>query len=345
MDSTPHKASAISSNANASKGMSCDEPPHNVGQLHSKAYEFWKERESQAALSDSPGQNAAIQPRTSTLKPYTQHHDLPPRPIQPPSKHGSSISNTKAVLPKGGEGDVVVQATSAGLAVPLVGQVPIPPRSSPAPISPTKMEQNPIAAGSFKNSLSQSFRTPLKAAETNTTSSKTKSVGSGSHSDAASYMPKGGNVFERASSEKVAEHKRLGKSSFSLPEMPQAQSESRNPSWSLERSSRRSSDDAKGNIPLRPKKFVPRIETIRASTGDRLSKDDMDLLSVEMTGRVMALAKEMNSAFLSPQQHNQQGSPPILRQRHGSTGETILTAYRVICSEYMQYQVHVVKFH
>ena len=90
--------------------------------------------------------------------------------------------------------------------------------------------------------------------------------------------------MERASSEKTKEHRKLNKVSSSPVVVPRPEVESKKLSSSWGRTSTTASGDNNGIIVLRSRKFMPRIETIRASTGDKHSKDDLDLLGWKNTG-------------------------------------------------------------
>ena len=62
-------------------------------------------------------------------------------------------------------------------------------------------------------------------------------------------------------------------------------------------------------------KFVPKVNTIHGSTGDLLSKDDMNLSQVHRTGKVEDLAKNIDLVLQSKRHASVSGI------RHGSAGD------------------------
>ena len=293
--------------------MSCEELPQTVGQLRSKAYEFWKEKESRntSGIRESPERNFSIKPKPPTSqKPAVNPHVRPPRPTVAPSKSGNT-SKVAPVLKHVGGGDGKL-ATDEEISTQHGGS------QAPLPIN----QRREIKSAATDSSTSSSV---------GTLANKTRSLEYGSYSDASSYTPKG-NKVERASSEKTKEHRKLNKVSSSPVVVPRPEVESKKLSSSWGRTSTTAGGDNNGGIVLRSRKFIPRIETIRASTGDRLSKDDLDLLGAERAGRVQEMAKELNLTLLSPRQSLQEEkeqqkllSLPSHSQRHASVGESDLS--------------------
>jgi len=298
--------------------MSCDEElPQAVGQLRSKAYEFWKGRESRCnnGSRESPERNFSIKPKPPTAK-KPPPQERPPRPTFAPSKIGST-SQVAQEQKHIGKVDELATNVVAAISEGEISGV------SPTPSSFNQRREIKSATMDSSNS------------KRDVLSNKSKSLECSSYSDASSYVPRGNKAnkkVERASSEKTTEHRKVKKTSSSPVKVsePKVERQSLSSSW---RSSTGSSDKYSGII--RSKKFIPRIETIRASTGDRFSKDDLDLLRVEKSGRVQGLAEELNAAFSGPQraQHHEEQKnlllPPSHSQRHASVGEKDLSGSAV----------------
>lgn len=296
-----------------------EEAPQSVGQLRSKAYEFWKERENQSAPSyDTTPRSVSGKQKASTV----EHIDRPQRPLLPPNKPGSSTVVIASAIKAGSKRHETGE--SAESSEELLNEVPFQPKSSPAPPPFSKKKQ--LSAGTLGNSKVAQPKNSLTG-QSSTWSNRSDSTSS--YGDASSYMPKGSKQIQGAGSDKVKNHTKVAKSVSTPGEAAKVLPEVKKLSSSWGRTSTIAGCTA-NVVPLRPKKYVPRIETIRASTGDRLSKDDLDLLPVERTGRVEALTREINTSLLVPRQHQAKPSqsnhlqllaPPVSRKRHASTGE------------------------
>ena len=127
-------------------------------------------------------------------------------------------------------------------------------------------------------------------------------------SDAESYVPK----MKKQPVQTPVGHTALSKSN-SNPVIPER------PAVPLRRrSALKSASSMEQTTHAKSKDFIPTIQTIRASTGDDLSGDDLNVDNTELfrptKGKVLDAAKKMDSSFLIPQ-----GQP--IRGRRGSSGD------------------------
>lgn len=270
----------------------------------SNAFHFWKEKDVEASAGNSIS-GVSVKQTAAAFKSRLQRDQSPFNPHSSIT-NGSSFTTTTALL-GGGEGRLKLRPTQAGLGSGSKRRPP-PPRPLASPTHHPAISADYTPASSFSLPCTKSSTKSSSVDIVRNVCNELKSSRHSSQSDAGSYTPRGGSVFSSASLKEPAKHKKANKSSSpELHELPPQSrtttlSQSSKPVVSLERSSQ-----------LRAKKFVPRISTIRGSTGDRLSVDDLDLYHLQKTGKVSGLAKQINSALLSPQQSS--------RTRHGSIGE------------------------
>lgn len=276
----------------------------------SSPFEFWKELNSDATIcKNSSSEVATVKRRAVTLKPQIQGGP-PLRPLNSHSPTSTGSSLTRSTSLQGGiEGKVKLQpATASSDSKWRPPSLPGPPAAAYHGVL-NKDDYRKKTRSGPSISHSSSLESPIASSvEVQRKDFSARKETSSSKSDAGSYTPGGRCLFGSVSLRKSPGHSQVGKV-LSSPE----QGYSAQKSSSLDCSSQ-----------VRTKKFVPKISTIRGSTGDRLSMDDMDLYCLQKTGKVQDLAKQMDSVLLTPQQSS------TSRETHRSAGDINMTGTVIV---------------
>lgn len=145
--------------------MSREELPQSVGQLRSKAYEFWKERENSSAPPCENTRSVSGKQRAPTV----ERIDRPQRPLLPPNKPGSSSAVIASAIKAGSKRHETGE--SADSSEEQLNGVPFQPTSSPAP--PPFYKKKQLSAGTLDNSKNAQPKNSLTG-QTNTYSNRSE---------------------------------------------------------------------------------------------------------------------------------------------------------------------------
>ena len=297
----------------------------NASTNGSNPFSFWRERDSEATTTKSNNSYVAetikertvtLKPQIVTLKPQIQQC-TPQRSFNPRSSatNGSFSATSTALQREGGEGRLKLQPANAS------SDRKRHPSPRPAPPVPFAVHHGLLnkdnvclpARSRFSSSYSSSSEFPTKSSVDVDAQGREMSdhkLKSSSKSYASSSIPLDESLFGSVSLRRSSMHRKVDKV-LSNPEHVNLPPPSRTTIPSQESKSTSGLESSR----LRTNKFIPKVGTIRGSTGDQISMDDMEIYRLNKTGKVQDLAKQMSSVLLSVRQSSNSS------EMHGSAGD------------------------